>query len=486
MLELYGMSDHKKVPFSTTERFLWLGLVAILLFTIAILSTNRVGLLSQPYQKLHNKSLYSQKVAQIYQIVLDNYVENIDPYQLYMATGQSIVTYAQDTTSILIDQASPQPNTQQDMYALMHLGLLVEKYTEVNNPNLDAIEYNLFVTKVFDNSAASLCGLKKGDYITHINDQPLENLTLNQIVDYLNNHRSSKFTLQLQRNAQHIETVLAQKKYASQVIHSELIGSVGYIKIYNFNHDLAKQLENILKDFLPRGIAGLVIDVRSSTGQSLEAAIQAASLFMQDQIVVQTQSYVNKEYNTTYKTTNNSSPIYQLPLSILVDTHTSPSGEIFTGALQSNLLVDVIGSQTTALARVQHDFALNSNKKNVVRLTVAYYIAPDNHNISKEGITPNIPINTYPLSSQQQKQLNLLQTQRVIFDFLQKYPQPTESQIKLFIRQQKMRYNLIPSQVLTSYIYPALYNYAIQPMAVWLEQDPAIQLAVAKLGEVSA
>jgi len=150
-------------------------------------------------------------------------------------------------------------------------------YTTVKYQNTN--EVIGIIKLVLSDSPAFRAGLKRGDYISKINNKKLtENAEALQQEIFNNNH----FLLGLAefegntwvdtRSVEIIKGVTLDQSAISKIIESEG-KKVGYLYFQDFNAGLASSLNNVFAGFKSAGITELILDLRyNSGGQVAEAA----------------------------------------------------------------------------------------------------------------------------------------------------------------------------------------------------------------------
>jgi carboxyl-terminal processing protease len=169
-------------------------------------------------------------------------------------------------------------------------------------------------------------------------------------------------------------------------VEKEIIGdNIGYIKINNFLQTTANDVDNALEEFNQNNIRGVILDLRFNPGGLLGSAVEISSDFLEPgQLVVYSQG---KEERKDF--TAQGPPRDDFPLIVLVNNGSASASEIVAGAIKDHGRGLVMGSQTFGKASVQKVFSL-SNSKAAVKLTVAKYFTPNDVDIDKIGILPDV------------------------------------------------------------------------------------------------
>ena len=127
---------------------------------------------------------------------------------------------------------------------------------------------------------------------------------------------------------------------------------VGYIRLPKFyvdfykstNHDCAQDVKDEILKLKEEGVEGLIFDLRSNGGGSLEAAIEIVGLFIDRGPVVQVKSY---NQGARVKQNRDSRVYWDGPLVVMVNDYSASASEIFSAAIQDYGRGLIIGSKST-------------------------------------------------------------------------------------------------------------------------------------------
>src|SRR5690606_26735194 len=109
--------------------------------------------------------------------------------------------------------------------------------------------------------------------------------------------------------------------------------TLGYIRLGRFNRNTGEDFKRALQLLLDRGIEGLVLDLRSNPGGSLQAAAEVASQFLADGLVMYELSMDDER--TDWRVLPNGIA-RDLPLVVLVNGGSASAAEVVAGALQDH------------------------------------------------------------------------------------------------------------------------------------------------------
>jgi carboxyl-terminal processing protease len=179
-----------------------------------------------------------------------------------------------------------------------------------------------------------------------------------------------------------------------QPVTSKLDGTVGVITVNEFSRDVGKYVNDAvmkMKRDSAGKLSGLVLDLRSNPGGSLDEAIGLSDLFLTSGDIVSQRGRIASE-NEYYKAESvfKGDVAKGLPIIVLVDAGSASASEIVAGALQDQDRAVVMGERTFGKGSVQSMFTLD--KTSAVKLTTARYFTPSGHSVQEGGIEPDIRV----------------------------------------------------------------------------------------------
>lgn len=246
----------------------------------------------------------------------------------------------------------------------------------------------LTVVTPFKNNPAALAGVQNGDIISHIEGESTAPLSLSDAVDQLRGEpgTSVSITIIRENESRPIELTITRDVIRIPSVEQDIIGdNIGYIKINQFLQTTANDVDNALAEFKAQYTRGVILDLRSNPGGLLSSAVDIASDFLTPgQLVVYSQGLESREDFIAKGIKRE-----HFPLIVLVDDGSASASEIVAGAVKDHGRGLVMGQKTFGKASVQRVFQLR-NSKAAVKLTVARYYTPNDVDIDKIGIIPDV------------------------------------------------------------------------------------------------
>ena len=175
---------------------------------------------------------------------------------------------------------------------------------------------------------------------------------------------------------------------------TDLSGNAGHSKQSYISVDVAKLIGKLEQE----KVAGIILDMRSNPGGSLEEAIRFTGLFVKKGPVVLARDY---DGNVTVKSSANPSVLYSGPLVVLLNRFSASASEIVAAALQDYGRAVVLGDTSThGKGTVQSLMRLNSrvwpatskdtNDPGTLKLTISKFYRVTGASTQLKGVESDI------------------------------------------------------------------------------------------------
>jgi carboxyl-terminal processing protease len=248
----------------------------------------------------------------------------------------------------------------------------------------------LTVVSPIEGTPAFAKGIKAGDKIVKIGDEPTQDMSLMDAVKRLRGPKGSEVSISIHRKgwADFKEITLIRDIIPIHSVKSKLLEpGYPYLRIINFQAHTTTDFKKALADLEKQGkIKGLIVDLRNNPGGLLDQSIKIADIFIDEGVIVSTKGRI-KEQNSAFYARDNTTK-HKFPLVVLVNEGSASASEIVAGALQDHKKAVIVGAQTFGKGSVQTIIPMDSGAG--IRLTTARYYTPNGRSIQATGITPDI------------------------------------------------------------------------------------------------
>jgi carboxyl-terminal processing protease len=250
------------------------------------------------------------------------------------------------------------------------------------------------VVAPIDDTPAAKAGIRANDVITHLDDEAVQGMTLNQAVEKMRGPVNTKIRLKVMRKGAEkpIEVSITRDIIRVRSVRHRMEGpDVGYIRITQFNEQttegLKKALSELAAQIPPDKLRGYIIDLRNNPGGLLDQAISVSDTFLDRGEIVSTRG---RDPDETQRFNARPGDLTKgKPVIVLINGGSASASEIVAGALQDHKRATVVGTRSFGKGSVQTIIPLGAGN-GALRLTTARYYTPAGRSIQAKGIVPDI------------------------------------------------------------------------------------------------
>ncbi|MEM8787250.1 MAG: S41 family peptidase [Pseudomonadota bacterium] len=271
----------------------------------------------------------------------------------------------------------------------------VQTRGEFGGLGIEVTQENGFVKVVapIDDTPAARAGVQPGDFITHVDNEPVLGLTLNDAVDLMRGPVGSDIVITIVREGEEepFDLTLTRDTIKIAAVRARSEGDVVVLRVTTFTEQTFPNLEEgLLKQVEEAGgmenVSGFVIDLRNNPGGLLSQAVSVSDAFLEAGEIVSTRGRDPRDsdrYNAQPGDLAEGKPIV-----ILINGGSASASEIVAGALQDHRRAIVVGTRSFGKGSVQTIVPLQG--KGAMRLTTARYYTPSGRSIQNLGVAPDI------------------------------------------------------------------------------------------------
>lgn len=251
----------------------------------------------------------------------------------------------------------------------------------------DYTTYAVTITSVYKDSPAEEAGLQAGDIIYQVDDHEIADEELSEIVTWIRGEEGTEVHIHVLRDGEKVEAVPVRRVIEVATVEYEMKeNQIGYIRVIEFDSVTTEQFKVALDDLKLQGMEGLVIDLRSNPGGSLDTVVAMLDEILPEGTIVSMESSTEETTEYTCDGTNE----FTKPLTVLINGYSASASEIFAGAVQDHGLGEIVGTKSYGKGVVQNIMGLGDGT--YLKLTIAEYFLPSGRSINKVGITPDVVV----------------------------------------------------------------------------------------------
>lgn len=246
------------------------------------------------------------------------------------------------------------------------------------------------------------------DFITAINNNPVENLSFEEVLELMKKSKNREIKLGLKRisadNYKLLNVTLTRQpisidaeklSYSFEPFGNGIIGKIVLPAFYENEEGVSseKDLKKAIEALKAKGaLKGIVLDLRENSGGFLSQAIKVAGLFITNGVIV-VSKYANGE--TRYLRTIYGQAFYNGPLILLVSKMSASAAEIVAQSLQDFGAAIIVGDERTfGKGSIQYQTITDKEADLFFKVTIGKYYTVSGKTTQIEGVLSDIVVPT--------------------------------------------------------------------------------------------
>jgi carboxyl-terminal processing protease len=245
---------------------------------------------------------------------------------------------------------------------------------------------------------AARAGVQDGDLLVRVDEHPITGtMTSDEVIALVRGPVDSEVEITVRRPAAGAEEELAFRLVRAEIYTPSIewrlldadpaTATVGYIRQTIFSERSAEEMRTALAELIASGADRFILDLRGNPGGLVDAAVTITDLWLDDGLVLTERHADGTEKSFTAQP---GAEAPNAPLTILIDGGTASASEIVAGALQDHGRAKLVGEKSFGKGSVQLVYELSDQSS--LHVTNAQWLTPNGHQISGQGLTPDVVI----------------------------------------------------------------------------------------------
>lgn len=261
---------------------------------------------------------------------------------------------------------------------------------------LGFVEKTLAVMSPIKDTPAMKAGLKAGDLILKIVDdknsvnKDTAGISLEEAVNLIRGEVGTEVKLTVFSEGEKESREVAIVRGIINVPSTELEwldnGKVAVIRVNKFGEKTLPEWKGFVDQIIAKKASGVILDLRNNPGGYLQRAVDLASEFVADGVIVK-QRDRNK---TETLTVDRKGRLIGMPMVVLVNRGSASASEILAGALRERIGTKLVGEKSFGKGTVQEAQEIGDGSS--LHVTIAEWLLPSGKNIHKEGLMPDVEV----------------------------------------------------------------------------------------------
>jgi len=244
------------------------------------------------------------------------------------------------------------------------------------------------VTNVLQGTPAEAAGVQRGDIFLEVNGESVVGLTTTELAARVRGPQGTTVDIVFQRGEEEITFTIERALIRIPNVETRTLdGGVAYIKLNEFSANARRDLDEAFMQLNAQEASGLILDLRDNPGGLLSSAVDIASAFLENGVVLYEQFGDGTE---EIFEANGTFLGYRGTFVVLVNENSASASELVGGAWQDAGVATLVGTTTFGKGTVQVQNQLVNGGG--LRLTIARWLTPNRNSIHKVGITPDVVV----------------------------------------------------------------------------------------------
>ena len=324
-----------------------------------------------------NKTIDLSSVQKTYQELIANYDGKLDTQKLIYGANRGLVEAAGDPHTAYMDPDETK-EFDKSLSGQIGGGIGAEIGLRNNKPT---------IIKPLENSPAQKAGIKAGEVIIKVNDEPSSDWSVDKVVSKIRGEIGTSVKLTLLSGGQTREVSVVRQNIVSPAVESEIDGEIGILKVNRFGDDTVSLSRKYASEFVEKGVKKVILDLRNNPGGTVGAAQGLLGIWLDNQIAMTERR--GSEIVKTLRTTG--TPILgNMKTVVLINGNSASASEITAGALREYGKATLVGQKSYGKGSVQIVLGLPGGSQ--MKVTEARWYTPKGKNIDKTGIEPDVKV----------------------------------------------------------------------------------------------
>ena len=317
------------------------------------------------------------KAAEVQEIIETYFIDDYDEDTLADGAASGMVDATGDEWSYYLSADEVAAYEESMANAYVGVGITITEDTEAGG---------MRVEEVVSGGPAEEAGIRVGDLLLAVEGEDVLPLGIDGTRNLVRGEEGTRVNMHFSRNGTEYDVSVERRSIETPVVTGDLLdGSIGYVKIDNFDERSAAETIAFVKDLIGQGAEALLFDVRFNPGGYADELVKVLDYLLPEGDLFRSVDYAGREEVDT-----SDASCVELPMAVLVNEDSYSAAEFFAAALQEYEWATIVGSQTYGKGNFQTAFYLSDGS--MVNLSIGKYYTPGGKSLSETGVTPDVVV----------------------------------------------------------------------------------------------
>ena len=323
----------------------------------------------------------SNKLQQLENLILNNYVDGADQKELEDAAAQAMIETLGDRWSYYMTSEEFAVQLEQQNNAYVGIGVTIDGQNTQEGMRIIAVS---------EGGPAEKAGMQPGDLITAADGESLLGKSTSEVQGIIKGKAGTSVQITYLRNGEEFTVSVTRATVKTPVAKAQMLpGNIGLVTIVNFNANCATETKAAIQKLLDEGAEKLIFDVRNNPGGRVTELVSILDYLLPEGALFRSKDNKGKE-----SVENSDAACLEMPMAVLVNGNSYSAAEFFAAALQEYEWATVVGEKTVGKGNYQLTYTLKDGS--AVGLSVGKYYTPQGKHLEGVGILPDVvvPVDT--------------------------------------------------------------------------------------------
>ena len=325
----------------------------------------------------------AEHLQAVYEIILNNYIEDVDEEELIQGALQGMVGTINDPYSQYLNVEESDSLNETINSSFQGIGAEIMSMND-----------QIIIVSPINGAPAERAGLLPNDIVLAADGVSLAGMTATEAVNLIRGEKGSAVELEIQRGTNTFKVSIVRDTIPIETVTyqvDETNSEVGLVAVHSFARPTYDEIVDAVTDLRDQGVKRFIFDFRGNPGGLLDQAMMIGNMFVEDGAVLLYTQEKNMDPLPIFAK-DSEFGLFQItePTVMLIDEGSASASEIVAGVLQEAAGIPLIGTTTFGKGTVQSIFPLTAN--NELKLTVAKWLTPDQNWIHGDGIKPDYEV----------------------------------------------------------------------------------------------
>lgn len=305
------------------------------------------------------------------------YTQPVDPNQLVEGAIRGMLDTLEDPHIAYLSPEQEEASRSQ----------MAQEFTGIG-AEVESVEGDITIVSPFEGSPAEGADLRPRDIIRQADGVDLTGMDVGEAAALVRGPAGTTVTLVIEREGETFTVEIVRAVINLPSVRGEMLDNgIAYVRLSRFAEKTAAEIETTLTDLMAQNPSGLILDLRSNPGGSLQTVVEVADQFLPKSIILIEHFGNGEEIN--YDATD-AGLAQDVPMVVLVDEGSASAAEVLAAAIRDNERGTLVGQTTYGKGTVQNWIPLQNNGG--LRLTIARWLTPAGNWVHLTGITPDVSV----------------------------------------------------------------------------------------------